>query len=114
MRHSCTWSAAKIRLSSGRNMEESYSLTTIEQTISRIPRRAASEITQAVRERWDSLTKPRGSLGVLEDSVVKLAEIQGSAQMRVDRPCIYVFCGDHGITEEGVSPYPSVVTGEMV
>ncbi len=30
------------------------------------------------------------------------------------RRCIYTFCGDHGITEEGVSLYPSVVTREMV
>ena len=89
-------------------------MTTIEQTISRIPRKPDAELVQAVRERWDSLTKPRGSLGVLEDAVVKLAEIQGSAMPGVDRCCSYVFCGDHGITEEGVSPYPSVVTREMV
>lgn len=89
-------------------------MNTIEETIAGIPRDGAPEITQAVCERWDSLTKPRGSLGVLEASVVKLARIQGLAVPRVDRPCVYVFCGDHGITEEGVSLYPSVVTREMM
>lgn len=89
-------------------------MTTIEQTIAEIPRQPAVEIARAVRERWDSLTKPRGSLGVLEESVVKLAEIQRSAEPRAHLCCVYVFCGDHGITEEGVSLYPSVVTREMV
>ncbi len=71
-------------------------------------------LSTEVRARWDSLTKPRGSLGRLEESIEKLAEIQGTAEPRIKRRCMYVFCGDHGITEEGVSAYPSVVTREMV
>jgi nicotinate-nucleotide--dimethylbenzimidazole phosphoribosyltransferase len=71
-------------------------------------------IAEAVRERWDSLTKPRGSLGVLETSVVKLAQIQNNAMPATARRCVYIFCGDHGITAEGVSLYPPVVTREMV
>ena len=67
----------------------------------------------SVQARWDSLTKPRGSLGRLETSVVRLAQIQQTANPTVDRRAIYVFCGDHGITQEGVSLYPSVVTREM-
>ena len=86
----------------------------IEQTVAGIPRAFDAKTAHAVAERWDSLTKPRGSLGVLEACVMKLAAIQGSAMPRVKRQCVYVFCGDHGITEEGVSPYPSVVTREMV
>ena len=74
----------------------------------------SASIADAVRARWDSLTKPRNSLGILESSVVRLAEIQQSVAPTVDRRCIYVFCGDHGMTEEGVSLYPSVVTREMV
>jgi nicotinate-nucleotide--dimethylbenzimidazole phosphoribosyltransferase len=89
-------------------------LNTAEQSIPAIPRHASPEIARAVRERWDALTKPRGSLGVMEDCVVRLAEIQGTALPAVDRPCVFVFCGDHGITQEGVSLYPSVVTREMV
>lgn len=87
---------------------------TIEQTIREIPPASAPGIAEAVRERWDSLTKPRGSLGRLEECVVKLAEWQRVTMPRLDRRGLFVFCGDHGITEEGVSPYPSVVTREMV
>lgn len=71
-------------------------------------------VREAARARWDSLTKPRGSLGRLEDAVVKLAETQGTAMPRLERRGMFVFCADHGITEEGVSAYPSVVTREMV
>jgi nicotinate-nucleotide--dimethylbenzimidazole phosphoribosyltransferase len=87
---------------------------TIEQAIAEIPRGYSEEVAQAARERWDSLTKPRGSLGVVESQVVRLAKIQDRAMPAIDRQCMYVFCGDHGITAEGVSPYPSVVTREMV
>ncbi len=79
-----------------------------------IPDHLPVAIGQAVEERWDSLTKPRGSLGRLEADVIKLAQIQGATMPRVDRRAMYVFCGDHGITAEGVSLYPSVVTREMV
>jgi len=89
-------------------------LNTIEKTVAPLGRQSAPEITQAARDRWDSLTKPRGSLGILENCVVSLAEIQGRVMPSVERRGIYVFCGDHGITEEGVSLYPSVVTQEMV
>ncbi|MCU1328715.1 MAG: Nicotinate-nucleotide--dimethylbenzimidazole phosphoribosyltransferase [Bryobacterales bacterium] len=88
--------------------------TTLEQTIATIPRMRPPEIGDAVRDRWDSLTKPRGSLGRLESDVVRMAEIQGVSTPSAGRRCMYVFCGDHGITEEGVSLYPSVVTREMV
>ena len=84
---------------------------TIEQTLAEIPRLL---VVEEVRARWDSLTKPRGSLGRLEESIERLAEIQGCAMPAMERRGLYVFCGDHGITEEGVSAYPSVVTREMV
>jgi nicotinate-nucleotide--dimethylbenzimidazole phosphoribosyltransferase len=89
-------------------------LNTIERTIAKIPPALSPEVAEAVRERWDSLTKPRGSLGVLETSVVKLAQIQNKVMPSAARRCVYIFCGDHGIAAEGVSPYPSVVTREMV
>ena len=86
----------------------------IDQTIAGIPRHPTSTFGGAVRNRWDSLTKPRGSLGRLEEAVIRLAEIQGRPDPSVERQAIYVFCGDHGICEEGVSAYPSVVTREMM
>lgn len=87
----------------------------IESTIGRISEAVpAPDLERAVRDRWDRLTKPRGSLGLLEDCVVRLSRIQGKLHPVVDRQAVYVFCGDHGITQEGVSAYPSVVTREMV
>ena len=89
-------------------------MNTLEQTLAAIPADSSTGLAAAARARWDSLTKPRGSLGRLEDSVVRLAEIQNTAMPSVERRAIYVFCGEHGITEEGVSLYPSVVTRQMV
>jgi nicotinate-nucleotide--dimethylbenzimidazole phosphoribosyltransferase len=86
----------------------------INETVASIPQSAPAGIAQAVQERWNSLTKPRGSLGRLEQSVLRLAGIQGNVMPVLERRAMYVFCGDHGITAEGVSLYPSVVTREMV
>ncbi len=66
------------------------------------------------RARQRELTKPPGSLGKLESIAIRLAAIQ-----RQDRPTCFgrrvvVFAANHGITEEGVSPYPSEVTAQMV
>lgn len=89
-------------------------MRTIENAVASIPRSPSKLVADSVRARWDSLTKPRGSLGRLEDAVVQLAVIQDTPTPRIERCAMYVFCGDHGITAEGVSPYPSVVTREMV
>ena len=68
----------------------------------------------AARRRLDSLTKPRGSLGRLEELYVRLAGITADPQPRPGRKVIVVMAGDHGVTEEGVSAYPSAVTPQMV
>jgi nicotinate-nucleotide--dimethylbenzimidazole phosphoribosyltransferase len=86
----------------------------IDATVAAIPNVSSPELAKSIQGRWDSLTKPRGSLGVLEGTVVKLGCIQNTAMPSIDRRAIFLFCGDHGITEEGVSAYPSVVTREMV
>lgn len=79
-----------------------------------IPPRANRVIREAVEARWNSLTKPPGSLGRLETLVADLAEMQGTPRPILDRKAMYVFCGDHGVTAEGVSAWPSEVTGQMV
>jgi nicotinate-nucleotide--dimethylbenzimidazole phosphoribosyltransferase len=79
-----------------------------------IPKRASQEIQQAVTERWNSLTKPPGSLGRLETLIADLAEMQGTPRPKLDRKAMYIFCGDHGVTAEGVSAWPSEVTAQMV
>jgi nicotinate-nucleotide--dimethylbenzimidazole phosphoribosyltransferase len=68
----------------------------------------------AARQRLDRLTKPPGSLGRLERLVEQLAGITGSATPRIERPAVVVFAGDHGVTAQGVSAYPSDVTAQMV
>jgi nicotinate-nucleotide--dimethylbenzimidazole phosphoribosyltransferase len=64
--------------------------------------------------RLDRLTKPPGSLGRLETLAIELAGIRGEPVTSIDRPAIAVFAGDHGVTAQGVSPYPSAVTRQMV
>ncbi len=67
-----------------------------------------------VRARLDGLAKPPGSLGRLETLAVRLAVIRGSQTPRLERVEALVFAGDHGLTAEGVSAYPSSVTAAMV
>ena len=59
---------------------------------------------------WDHVAKPLHSLGLLEDMIVKIAGIQGTADVRIDRRCALVFCADHGVVAEGVSQSGSEVT----
>ena len=68
----------------------------------------------AAAARQDTLTKPPGSLGRLEDIVAWLARWQGRAMPRLDQVDILVFTGNHGVTARGVSPYPAAVTAQMV
>src|SRR5579859_2640858 len=66
------------------------------------------------RARQDSLTKPPGSLGRLEALSIQIAGITGTARPSVARKAVIVMAGDHGVTAEGVSAYPSEVTPQMV
>ncbi|TGK19345.1 nicotinate-nucleotide--dimethylbenzimidazole phosphoribosyltransferase [Leptospira fluminis] len=66
-----------------------------------------------LKRRMDSLTKPVGSLGVLEDYVLKICNIQKTSRPVFDRKAILLFAGDHGIAEEGVSAYNRHVTAQM-
>jgi len=68
----------------------------------------------AARARQDTLTKPGGSLGRLEDLSVQLAAITGQSRPTVARKAVIVMAGDHGVTAEGVSAYPAEVTPQMV
>jgi len=67
------------------------------------------------RARQRQLTKPAGSLGVLEDASVALCGIQGVCPpRRLSRPVVAVFAGDHGVHAQGVTPWPQEVTAAMV
>jgi len=66
------------------------------------------------KQRQNTLTKPPGSLGQLERIAIQLAGCKGEVCPEITQPWISVFAADHGITEEGVSAFPAVVTQEMV
>lgn len=69
----------------------------------------------AARARQDSLTKPRGALGRLEDLSVWVAACQGDCPPRqFERARVVVLAGDHGVARSGVSAYPPEVTAQMV
>ncbi len=67
------------------------------------------------RARHERLTKPPGSLGVVEDLGVRLSAIARRVPPPIPRsPAIAVFAGDHGVLAEGVSRWPADVTGAMI
>jgi nicotinate-nucleotide--dimethylbenzimidazole phosphoribosyltransferase len=69
----------------------------------------------AARERQDRMTKPRGSLGVLEEVSVRLAGLVGCCPAPLPEPaCVAVFAADHGVHAQGVTPWPQEVTAQMV
>jgi len=65
---------------------------------------------EAASKREDSLAKPPGSLGRLEDIAVQLSGISGNIYNNVDRSCIVIMCSDNGVVAEGVSSAPQIVT----
>lgn len=75
---------------------------------------ADTSFAERARERQANLTKPPGSLGRLEELAVRLAAIQRTDDPRTRGRAIVIFAGDHGVTEDGVSSYPSEVTGQML
>ncbi len=72
------------------------------------------KLDQEVCRRLDDLTKPPGSLGRLEEFVRKVCAIRGTADTALKKPLVFTFAGDHGITEERITPFPSEVTRQMV
>ena len=65
-------------------------------------------------ERLEQLTMPHWAMGDFMDLAVNLAGIYRTLTPEVERKRIFVMTGDHGVTEEGVSSYPTEVTTQMV
>lgn len=76
---------------------------------------ASIEAMTAAQERQLTLTKPRGSMGVLEDVGARLCGIYGECPPPLPEPvAIAVFAADHGVYAQGVSPWPQEVTRQMI
>lgn len=71
-------------------------------------------LRETVQARLDNLTKPPGSLGRLEELVMQYCLCRKNGDAKIDGVKVFTFAGDHGITEENVSPFPSEVTVQMV
>jgi len=74
----------------------------------------SAQSVAAVRARDAQLTKPPGALGRLEEIVEHLASWQDKDIPTVERPTVVVFAGNHGVTKQGVSPFPASVTEQML
>src|SRR5260370_28104785 len=73
-----------------------------------------TDAMEQARVRKQQLTKPAGSLGRLEELAIQVAGIRQNPVPLIERKAVIVMAGDHGVTSEGVSAYPSVVTAQMV
>ncbi len=72
------------------------------------------ETMRKTSARLDSLTKPPGSLGALEEIAIKLSGIRGNPMPEIRKKVNIIMVGDHGIVSEGVSAFPQQVTRQMV
>ncbi|MHB1605617.1 MAG: nicotinate-nucleotide--dimethylbenzimidazole phosphoribosyltransferase [Leptospirales bacterium] len=100
-------------------MPHSHVRATIEEWIANIPPLETeggkeSPLNGEIRSHWDRLTKPAGSLGRLESLAQWYGVVHGTSRLPEPKTMVCVFAADHGITQAGVSAYPSVVTQEMV
>lgn len=86
---------------------------TVQETLKKIRPVSESWLGKA-RERLDSLTKPKGSLGMLEDLAARFAAIREEIPIALPAKEVIVFAGDHDVVSEGVSAYPQEVTKLMV
>jgi nicotinate-nucleotide--dimethylbenzimidazole phosphoribosyltransferase len=85
----------------------------LEKTIERISGLDEAAMA-AARHRQDTLTKPLGSLGRLEEISVHLAGIFAQSIPTLRNKEIILAAADHGVAAEGVSAYPQEVTAQMV
>lgn len=68
------------------------------------------EAMKAAKEQWDSIAKPLGSLGKLEENIIRIAGIQRSKQVIINKKALVIMCADNGVVEEGVTQSGQEVT----
>ena len=90
-----------------KNLSEIYSLIKFLPT-------SNTEIINQARTYQDQLTKPKGSLGILEDIAVFFCGWQESIKPRLNKIQTIIFAGNHGVCNQGVNSFPQSVTHEMV
>jgi nicotinate-nucleotide--dimethylbenzimidazole phosphoribosyltransferase len=91
--------------------EEQFML--LKKTIGKIEALCEDSMKQA-RERLDSLIKPPGSLGCLEEIAVQLAGITRNPRPQIKDRTVILMGGDHGVVEEGISAAPQEITWQMM
>jgi nicotinate-nucleotide--dimethylbenzimidazole phosphoribosyltransferase len=93
-----------------RGLEQNNMLTAILEKIQPVDQEMGERVSNYI----NTLTKPPGSLGRLEELAIQLAQMTSEPFPLVSPPGVIVMAGDHGIAEEGVSAFPQEVTGQMV
>ena len=71
---------------------------------------ADQEAMGRAKARWDSIAKPLGSLGALEDAVIRIAGMSGSPDVDISKRAVVVMCADNGVVAEGVTQTGQEVT----
>jgi nicotinate-nucleotide--dimethylbenzimidazole phosphoribosyltransferase len=85
----------------------------LKETIARIGA-LDEKVMKEIRLYHDRLTKPSGSLGILEEMAIRLGGITGQKFPEITKKAVVIMAADHGVTDEGVSAYPKEVTAQML